>query len=31
MRQGPFGEGSLFAKTLNKMLNEKQLARKTSE
>jgi len=29
MRQGPFGEGSLFAKTLNKLVNEKQLARKT--
>ena len=29
MRQGPFGEGSLFAKTMNKMLNEKQLMRKT--
>jgi hypothetical protein len=30
MRQGPFGEGSLFNKTLNKMLNEKQLMRKSS-
>lgn len=28
MRQGPFGEGSLFTKTLNKMLNERQLARR---
>jgi hypothetical protein len=30
IRQGPFGEGSLFAKTLNKMLNDRQLARKST-
>jgi hypothetical protein len=30
IRQGPFGEGSLFAKTLNKMLNDRQLGRQAT-
>jgi hypothetical protein len=30
IRQGPFGEGSIFSKTLNKMLNERQLARRAA-
>jgi hypothetical protein len=30
IRQGPFGEGSLFAKTLNKMLNDGQLGRQAT-
>jgi hypothetical protein len=31
IRQGPFGEGSLFAKTLNKMLNDRRLARQAAK